>query len=55
MKKKKSKNKLRSLEKALRRTEAKKQGFYDGRFKSKVEESAKHKKPRHKGMDDTEE
>lgn len=55
MKKKKSNNRLNSLKKALQRSEAKKQGFYDGRFRLKVEESAKHKKPRHKGKDDTEE
>lgn len=49
MKKKKSKNKLNKLQKALRRAEAGKQGYYDGRYKSRVEISPKHKKPKHKG------
>jgi hypothetical protein len=46
--KKIKKTDLLSLLKAKRRKESMAQGFYDGRFKGKVIESAKHKKPKHR-------
>ncbi len=52
--KKKKKTDLMSLLKAKRRKEAIAQGFYDGRFKAKVIESARHKKPKHKKRNEEE-
>jgi hypothetical protein len=47
MKKKKIK-KLDTLKKALRRNEAIKQGYYDGRYKPRVQENPKHKKSKNR-------
>jgi hypothetical protein len=54
MKKKKPKNKLSKLRKALRRIEAGQAGYYDGRFKEKVEKGKKYKDVKHKGRKDDE-
>lgn len=39
---------LFNMYKASQRESAKAAGFYDGRFKARVVESKKHKKPKHK-------
>jgi hypothetical protein len=45
---KKSDKILFNMYKASQREEAKTAGFYDGRFKSRVVESKKNKRPKHK-------
>jgi hypothetical protein len=41
-------NKILNIAKASRREEAKSAGYYDGRFRPRVVESKRHKKPKHK-------
>lgn len=46
--KKNNENKVVNMVKAAQREEAKRAGFYDGRFRSRVVVSLKHKNPKHK-------
>ncbi len=44
----KTENKILNMAKASRREEAKSAGYYDGRFRPRVVESKRYKKPKHK-------
>jgi hypothetical protein len=44
----KKENRILTMTKASRREEAKSAGYYDGRFRPRVVESKRYKKPKHK-------
>lgn len=44
----KTRNKILNMSKASRREDAKSAGYYDGRFRPRVIESKRHKKPKHR-------